>query len=317
MKLGRSLMIVSVGILASLPAALRSDAGAAARQAAGETPAPATHSSTGKESAAAFEPLARWRAAVLAGDKTALAALYSTVPPAATKTSQGQSQDPNAEVEYWAALKPRGLSGFTVRTLEIQRPQLTQVVLVLRYTLTFQTATGDVHYVNGASQLWVQQGSDWRIAVTQRGEMSPETARRLPEPATPNTNLYPDPKEAGAEISSALAEATKDHKRVILVFGGNWCYDCHVLDATFHSKAIAPLVNANYHVIHINIGDYNQNLDLADKYEVPLKKGVPCLAVLDPDGKLLFSQKQGEFESTTRIGPDDVTKFLEQWKPKR
>jgi len=147
--------------------------------------------------------------------------------------------------------------------------------------------------------------------------VAPKTARRLPEPTTPNTNLYPDPKEAGLEISSALDAATKDHKRVILVFGGNWCYDCHVLDATFHSKAIAPLVNANYHVVHINIGDYDQNLDLADKYEVALKKGVPCLAVLDPDGKLVFSQTQGEFESTTRIGPEDVTKFLDQWKPKR
>lgn len=317
MKLGRSQMIITWGILALLAAASRSDAGAAFPQAAGGNPAPAKHSAAAKESAAAFEPLAHWRSAVLAGDKAALAALYSTAPAAVTKTSQGESQDPNAEVEYWAALKPRGLSSFTIKTLEIKHPQAATVVLVLRYALTFHTSTGDVPYVDGASQLWVQQGNDWRIAVTQRGEMAPPTARRLPEPAVPNTRLYPDPKEAGPEISSALAAATRDHKRVILVFGGNWCYDCHVLDATFHSKAIAPLVNANYHVVHINIGDYDQNLDLAEKYEVALKKGVPCLAVLDPNGKLVFSQQQGEFESTTRIGPEDVTKFLDQWKPER
>ena len=138
---------------------------------------------------------------------------------------------------------------------------------------------------------------------------------RLPEPAKPNTQLYPDPAEAPAEIAAALAAASKDHKRVLLVFGGNWCYDCHVLDATFHSKAISPLVNANYHVVHVNVGDYDKNLDLAKKYEIPLEKGVPSLAILDPDGKLVVSQKKGEFESTVRIGPEDVVEFLKQWKP--
>jgi thioredoxin 1 len=314
MKPGRSLVMVACGILASLAAPPRSHP--APPQSAGGNPAPAKHPVAAK-AAAPFEPLARWRAAVLAGDKTALAALYSSAPAAETKTSQGDSHDPTAEVEYWAALKPRGLSSFTVKTLEIERPQPGAVVLVLRLGLAFHTSTGDAPYVDGASQLWVQQGSDWRIAVTQRGEMAPPTPRRLPEPAVPNTSLYPDPRQAQPEIRAALAAATKDHKRVILVFGGNWCYDCHVLDATFHSQAIAPLVDANYHVVHINIGDYDQNLDLAEKYEVALKKGVPCLAVLDPDGKLVFSQKLGEFESTTRIGPEDVTKFLEQWKPKR
>jgi thioredoxin 1 len=319
MKPGGSVVIIACGILASLAAVPRSEArwGAALPQAAGGSPAPAKHSATANALETAFEPLARWRAAVLAGDKAALAALYSTAPPADTKAPEGESQDPNQEPEYWSEMKARGLSSFDVKILEIRRPRPDVAQVVLRFALTFHTSTGEVPYVNGASQAWVQQGNDWRIVATQRGNVAPKTARRLPEPAVPNTNLYPDPKEAQPEIDSALAAATKDHKRIILVFGGNWCYDCHVLDATFHSKAIAPLVNANYHVVHINIGDYDQNLDLADKYQVALKKGVPCLAVLDPDGKLVFSQQQGEFESTTKIGPEDVTKFLDQWKPKR
>jgi thiol:disulfide interchange protein len=105
---------------------------------------------------------------------------------------------------------------------------------------------------------------------------------------------------------------------VILVFGANWCYDCHVLDATFHSKDFAGVVSANYHVVHINVGDEgDKNLDLAEKYGVPLKKAVriPSLAVLDPDGKVIYSQKNGEFDDSVRIGPDDVAAFLTKWKP--
>jgi thioredoxin 1 len=70
-------------------------------------------------------------------------------------------------------------------------------------------------------------------------------------------------------------------------------------------------------VVHVNVGDYDKNTDLASKYEIPLEKGVPSLAILDPDGKLVVSQKKGEFESTVRIGPEDVVRFLKQWKPQR
>ncbi|MGO9591946.1 MAG: thioredoxin family protein, partial [Candidatus Acidiferrales bacterium] len=129
---------------------------------------------------------------------------------------------------------------------------------------------------------------------------------------------YPPAQEAPSEIKAALARAARDHKRVILVFGGNWCYDCHVLNATFHSKDIAPLVDANFHVVHVNIGDdYDKNLDLAGKYKVPLKRGVPALVVLDPDGSIVYTQQEGEFENSMRLSPADVTEFLKKWAPPR
>ena len=48
-------------------------------------------------SPSAFEPLDRWKAAVLSGDRTALAALYTISPPAQAKIPQGQTQDPAEE----------------------------------------------------------------------------------------------------------------------------------------------------------------------------------------------------------------------------
>ena len=136
----------------------------------------------------------------------------------------------------------------------------------------------------------------------------------LPAP-TERRVIYPENVDAKAEIAEALASAAKTHRRVILVFGGNWCYDCHALDAAFRSAEIAPIVNKNFVVVHVNIGEYDKNLDLAEKYDVPLKKGVPASAVLGSDGKLLYSQKQGEFESAKRISKEDVVAFLEKWKP--
>jgi thioredoxin 1 len=262
-----------------------------------------------------FEPLDLWKAAVVSGDKSALAALYMTFPPVQVKTPQGQTQDPSEEPAYWSSLRRAGLIRFEPKVLEVKNLQPGVKRFVLRYELKFQTPTGEKSALIEGSQVWLQKLGEWRIAATQRSEMAENAPRRLPEPAKPNVDLYHDPAQAPAEIAAALAAASKDHKRVILVFGGNWCYDCHVLDATFRSRQIAPLVDANYHVVHVNVGDYDKNLDLTKKYEIPLEKGVPSLAVLDPDGTLIVSQKKGEFESTTRIGPEDVLGFLKKWKP--
>ena len=264
-----------------------------------------------------FEPLDNWKAAVLAGNRGALATFYTTAPPARTKTSKGETLDPLEEPVFWSTLKPAGLDRLNIQVLEAKTLQPGVMAVVLRMEAGLKTGGEEQSIIIGASQVWVQKLGDWKIIATQRSDPAAKQARRLPEPAKTNAQLYPPPEEAQAEISSALAAAAKDHKRVLLVFGGNWCYDCHVLDATFHSKEFAPLVNANYHVIHINIGNSDANLDLAKKYEIPLEKGVPSLAILDSDGKLVVSQKKGEFESTLRIGPEDVMEFLKKWKPQR
>jgi thioredoxin 1 len=264
-----------------------------------------------------FEPLDRWKAAVISGDRVALAALYTISPPAQAKTPQGQTQDPAEEPAYWSSLRRGGLNRFEIKILEVKELQPGAKAFVLRFEVGLQTPAGEKSGIVAGSQVWLEQRGEWRIVATQRSDLAAKPVMRLPEPTRPNTQLYPDPGEAQPEIISALAAATKDHKRVLLVFGGNWCYDCHVLDATFHSKSIATLITENYHVVHVNVGDYDKNLDLAKKYEIPLEKGVPSLAILDSGGKLIVSQKKGEFESTIRIGPEDVVQFLRQWKPSR
>jgi thioredoxin 1 len=128
-------------------------------------------------------------------------------------------------------------------------------------------------------------------------------------------DIYPDPDQAAGDIATALQAAKASHRRIIVDFGGNWCPDCHVLDLYFHDETNAPLLDANYVLVHINIGRKDRNLKVAKRYKIPLDKGVPALAVLDADGKLLFSQKAGEFEAMRGMQSPAVTAFLDEWKP--
>ena len=132
-------------------------------------------------------------------------------------------------------------------------------------------------------------------------------------PAT--RNIYPDPAQAKPEIAAALKTAAQTHRRILLDFGADWCGDCQVLEIYMHNADNRPILEANYLVVHVNVGEYDANLDLAVKYEIPLNRGVPAIAVLSETGKLLYSQKQGDFAPMRRMDPSAVTRFLVQWKP--
>ena len=127
-------------------------------------------------------------------------------------------------------------------------------------------------------------------------------------------SIYDPGADDAADIQSALAQASRQHKRVLLDFGGNWCGDCQVLDYYFHLPQNQQLLDRNFILVDVDIGQYDHNLDIARKYDIPLKKGVPALAVLDANGHLLFSQRNAQFEKMQRVSPGAVTQFLRQWK---
>ena len=129
--------------------------------------------------------------------------------------------------------------------------------------------------------------------------------------------LYPPVSAASADVAAALTEAAATHRRVIVDFGADWCTDCKILDLRFQEPTNAELLRRHYVVVHVNVGDkgITSNFDVAERYGIPLRKGVPALAVLDSDGRVLYSQRNGEFESMRSMDRTSVTDFLRKWAP--
>ena len=128
------------------------------------------------------------------------------------------------------------------------------------------------------------------------------------------TNIYPAHADADQEIAAAVARATKENKRVLLVFGANWCYDCHVLDHALHDGEAGKILREKYLLVHVDIGEGEKNPELVKLYKIPLDKGVPAVAILDAAGKLLYSSGEGEFEAARRMLKQDLVAFLQHWK---
>jgi thiol:disulfide interchange protein len=150
-------------------------------------------------------------------------------------------------------------------------------------------------------------------SVTAAPSAKPVRTPVTPVPAV-KKHLYSAEADPKADIIAALKQASLDHKRVILDFGGDWCGDCQVLDIYFHQSPNLELLDKNYVLVHVDIGRFDKNLDIPKKYNVPIDKGVPALAVLDADGKLLYSQQTAEFGDMRYMYPTSVTDFLNRWK---
>ena len=248
-----------------------------------------------------------WRAAVLAGDAAALKALYEPAPQIQDIKKQPISLAD--ELQFWTAAKKDGLQTIKLDIVKVDPPQ-TGVQAV-----KFQAELKDRAAAGGKTR-YVVAVQGWRVDSSPRIVGETRTAMlRLKQPVRLNPKLYDSAADARKEIHEAEQRAGREHKRVLLVFGGNWCYDCHVLDLAFHSGDIEPTLLRNYLTVHVDVGEYNKNLELAEKYQVPLQKGVPAIAVVDPADKLIFSQQAGEFEQARSMSPEQILAFLKKWKP--
>ena len=140
-----------------------------------------------------------------------------------------------------------------------------------------------------------------------------DTGEKL-APVTVKKDLYPANTDAKKEIDEALKTAGVEKKRVLVIFGGNWCYDCHVLDRALHEGSAGQVVKESFLVVHVDVGEGDKNLDLLKQYKVPLEKGVPAVAILAGDGNLLYSSGDGEFEAARRMMKKDLVAFLQRWR---
>lgn len=250
-----------------------------------------------------FTPFQKWLGAVLTSDATTLKELYSTDPAAKVRTNSVM-HEADADISFWLGIKPRSVQVDVVRN-EVRHGHIGFI-----FRAQVAPAEGQPLSVT-EDQSWQQQGDQWRLIYVERTD-----APKLQQPANMKKDLYPANADTHAEIKEAEEKAAQEHKRLLLVVGANWCFDCHVLDLAFHSTQLAAVVAANYEVVHLDIGpDGKKNGDVLKEFDVSLDKGVPVVVVAESDGKVVFSQKNGEFEDARGLTPEALADFLNKWKP--
>jgi thiol:disulfide interchange protein len=160
---------------------------------------------------------------------------------------------------------------------------------------------------------------------TPASALSPEPAEVAPlVPSVPEpTGTAPatDPPEIARPyeegVDAAVSRAHADGKRVLLMFGANWCVWCRRLSWVFENEpSVRAALADGWHVVHVDTGTRGSptNAALVQRYGNPLQHGLPCLVVLDGAGQLVHTQETGSLESGDRHDPARVLAFLTRFR---
>ncbi len=128
--------------------------------------------------------------------------------------------------------------------------------------------------------------------------------------------VYDEQADAGAEIRAALERAKVNHTRVLIQWGANWCGWCKLLHKLCQeNRDIRTTLRNEYEVVLVDIGRWDKNVDLSERYGATLKaSGVPFLTVLDSDGEVIVNQESGSLEAgndpVPSHDPAKVLRFL-------
>ena len=127
----------------------------------------------------------------------------------------------------------------------------------------------------------------------------------------PQNELYDPYTDIEQEIRVSLSRAMQGDKRVLLVYGGNWCTWCKRLHECFtQNNEVEKILKQRYEVVRI---DVNTNEATLRRFNTN-PDGYPYLTVLDADGRVLKHQSTSVFVDEGRHVAQKVYDFLAKWR---
>ena len=121
-----------------------------------------------------------------------------------------------------------------------------------------------------------------------------------------------DPEADPAEhYSAALSSANEQGKLVLVVFGSEWCPDCRSLNQKMTQSPLRNTLETGFVVTHVDIGNWDLNMAFAENYGEPVAKGIPSIAIVEADGRILYVSQAGEFASARSSGVDSLDKWFQ------
>lgn len=148
--------------------------------------------------------------------------------------------------------------------------------------------------------------------VASRGEAASEYRAR-------GADIF-DPKVSGEKlVADALSLAKRDDKRILLLFGANWCPWCRQLHrALSDDAAVRAQVNQKFILVYIDANTRNdrvRNAAVIAKYGNPIQQhGLPVFVVLDREGNHLTTRETASLAATTEAEVAvRVLRFLKEW----
>ncbi|MGE0181421.1 MAG: serine hydrolase [Parvularculaceae bacterium] len=116
--------------------------------------------------------------------------------------------------------------------------------------------------------------------------------------------------DAMSDVDAALSSARNSGKRVLLALGGNWCHDSRGLAKKFATKPLKQLIDTNFELVWVDVGQRDRNLDVARRFGVEKLLGTPTVLVLSPEGQLLNADTVFDWRTADSRSMDDAISYF-------
>lgn len=140
------------------------------------------------------------------------------------------------------------------------------------------------------------------------------SANSIDQLAQPLPLPYDEKADAHADLAAASRQARREHKRLLIDMGGNWCPDCRVLAGILALPDLKPFLEHHFVIVDVDIGRYDKNLDIADRYGAHYDRGAPAVLVVDPGSNRLVNEGHTlALRDARHMTPQALADWLAQW----
>ncbi len=137
---------------------------------------------------------------------------------------------------------------------------------------------------------------------------------QTPAPATLYVNEHYDPwANPYRDLERALERASAEHKRVLLIVGGDWCVWCEILDRFIDADpGVGAAMAESFVVLKVNVSSVNENGAFLSNF--PESAGYPDFFILERNGSYLGQQRTDVLERGRNYDRAWMIAFARRWR---
>ena len=115
------------------------------------------------------------------------------------------------------------------------------------------------------------------------------------------------------QLKDFISKALELKKQPLVIFGANWCPDAQCLEAIMRMLTVTKFLAQHYEIMRVDVGDYDQNMELYTVFDMPSEEGVPRVVILDLKGRVLNFDSNDRWRTARETDPQEIFNYFQEF----
>ena len=120
-------------------------------------------------------------------------------------------------------------------------------------------------------------------------------------------------KEVSSNELISFINNNNKRKQPLIIFGANWCPDCRILEGTLQLPTVKKFMQANYSILHVDLGEYDINMSLLEVLGIPKEEGVPRVVIFDNQGNPLNLETNDRWRTARDSKQQEIFNYFQKY----